>query len=495
MSLRRQYFAKLGSNLLGLVAGLVTLSIVPRELGPVGYGRYEFLSNFFQQVKSFFDMGSSAWFFTRLSQAPGDRGLVAFYRRLLLVASTIILCIALLLSRSDAGTRLWQSEEPAMIGMAAILAGAIWWLDAARKMADAYRLTIHVEIVYAAIRLLVTIILFFVVWVVGLTPLGYFVFLVATTLMAIVAIEVICAIHRNSLELQISVRGYAAECWNYSNPLLTYALISTLVGVADRWILQTYGGAVEQGLFGLAYQVGAVCFIFTGAISQLLMREFSVAWEAKDIERIRQLFVRIVPALYVVAAYFCIFVAANARDIAWLVGGQKFEQGATTMAIMALYPLHQTYGQLSGSIYYATGKTCLYRNIGIVGSVVGLPVMYWLVAPSDAGGLALGSEGLAVKMVALQFLVVTVSLWFNVRMLQVGFQRLLVHQFLVPGIFFGCSLMADLVAKVLAASRFIHLLTAGFIYTILVVVVLWVVPAIAGLERKDIEGMARRLLV
>ena len=78
-SLKRRYIFKLVANIFGLIIGLATQAIIPRGLGPVAYGDFNFLTNFFQQVFGFFDMGTSTCFYTKLSQRQNDSGLVSFY--------------------------------------------------------------------------------------------------------------------------------------------------------------------------------------------------------------------------------------------------------------------------------------------------------------------------------------------------------------------------------------------------------------------------------
>ena len=78
-SLKKRYLFKLSTNLIGLVTGVGTYAIIPRGLGPILYGNFSFLTNFFQQIVNFFDMGTSMCFYTKLSQRQKEFGLVSFY--------------------------------------------------------------------------------------------------------------------------------------------------------------------------------------------------------------------------------------------------------------------------------------------------------------------------------------------------------------------------------------------------------------------------------
>ena len=66
-SLKKRYTAKLISNLVKFVVSLVTLGMVPRALGPEGYGDFGFLTNFFQSTMKFLKTGGPTPYYTKLS--------------------------------------------------------------------------------------------------------------------------------------------------------------------------------------------------------------------------------------------------------------------------------------------------------------------------------------------------------------------------------------------------------------------------------------------
>ena len=496
MKLGRQYAAKVAANVVNLLVGAVVLGLVPRALGPEGYGRYEFMANFFQQVKGFLDMGTSTCFYTKLSQRPGDAGLVAFYRKLLLGASVLMLGGALLLVGTPIGNWLWAGEGVLLVCLAASYSIVMWGLETTRRVVDAWHLTVRGEVLFAISRVVAVLILMAVVWWWPLRVEGYFIYQIATTSLAILMLMPL--LKRASAAADEGApqpaRTYVREFWDYSHPLVVYASIGVLVGLADRWILQTQAGAIEQGFFGLASQVATLCFLFTSAMTQLLTREFAVAWNQQDMQRMRVLFRRIIPLLYAMAAYFSVFIAYHAKDVVWLLGGRDWEQGSLAMAIFVLYPMHQTYGQLSGSVYYATGQTRIYRNIGVVGMVAGLPVMLWLVVPAESGGLGLGAIGLALKMVVLQFIIVNVGLWFNTRLLSMRFWKFLAHQLIVPAGFLACALASSTLISLLALPRLGQFLLAGVGYTFLVAGMILLIPQLAGLQRGETGAFVRKTL-
>ena len=208
-----------------------------------------------------------------------------------------------------------------------------------------------------------------------------------------------------------------------------------------------------------------------------------------------RLFRRYIPMLYAIAAYFACFIAVEASKVTYIIGGERFQHATLAVMIMAFYPIHQTYGQLSGSIFYATGQTRLYRNIGVIFMILGLPITYFLLAPVKIMGVNAGATGLAIKMVALQFIIVNVQLYFNSRLLGLQFWRYLGHQIISVGILLGCAYATrycinrffDLQDKVV-----LSFLLSGFLYSIIVMGVIYLQPIIFGITRSDIHKIIRQ---
>jgi O-antigen/teichoic acid export membrane protein len=259
--------------------------------------------------------------------------------------------------------------------------------------------------------------------------------------------------------------------------------------------LQVFSGSVQQGFYGLSYQIGAVCFLFTGAMTPLITREFSIAFAKQDLTQMAHLFRRYIPLLYGIAAYFACFIVIQAENVAYIFGGAKFQDAALPLAIMAFYPIHQTYGQLSGSVFFATGQTGLYRNIGITCMIIGLPITFFLIAPVNMMGINAGSTGLAIKMVLIQFVGVNAQLYFNSRFLKFPFWKYFVHQIVCVGSLLLLAFISLMAVDYLHISSniLINFLLNGIMYSISVAALTYFVPALFGLTRKDIRSLFQRL--
>ena len=496
-SLKKRYLAKLFANLFGLVISLVTQAIIPRGLGPKAYGDFSFLSSFFTRIMGFLDMGTSIGFYTKLSQRQKDFGLVSFYLSFTGLVSFFLLMFVGCIHVTGTYATLLPDQVPFYLYLAAVWCILTWLVRVLNKIADAYGVTVSTEIariIQKGFGLVFILGLFFSNQL-NLTCFFYYHYFILTFL----ALAFIWVLERSGHSLRRSwklsvaqVKTYAKEFFNYSHPLFVYALVGLIVGILDRWMLQKFSGSVEQGFYGLSYQIGAVCFLFTSAMVPLITREFAISFGEKDLREMARLFRRYIPMLYTIAAYFACFIAVEADKVALIMGGAKFDQAALAVTIMAFYPIHQTYGQLSGSVFYATGQTALYRNIGVIFMLIGLPVTYFLIAPRHMLGLNAGATGLAVKMVALQFVAVNVQLWFNARLMKLHFWRYLGHQIISVGCMLGLAVIAMLVVdKGLGLQNKIILsfFLSGILYTLMTGILGYAQPVLFGLQRQDIHSL------
>ena len=198
------------------------------------------------------------------------------------------------------------------------------------------------------------------------------------------------------------------------------------------------------------------------------------------------------------AAYFSCFIAVEAGAVCRLFGGEQYhsKQAIAAMSIMAIYPLHQTYGQLSGSLFYATDRTRLLRNIQVTLYLIGVPMTFLAVGPEELFGWNGGAQGLALKMVALQFIGVNIQLFYNARMLSLSMGYYLLHQILSAAVFFCLARSAHIFVSLFCSEESItlHFLLSGFTYSIGMLILLMAFPVVCGVSREDIANVKKRVL-
>jgi O-antigen/teichoic acid export membrane protein len=500
-SLGKRYFYKLSTNLIGLSIALVTQAIIPRGLGPKAYGDFHFLTGFFTNVQNFLDMGTSTCFFTKLSQRQQDSKLILFYLYLAGAISAIIILFPVVAHLSGLNSLMWPDQGMTYVYLAVIFVVLTWLSGLVVQAADAYGATVSTEKVRVGQKILglMALLALYAFNYLQLSQFFFYNFMILLFLIGALAwIMLRQGLYRKPDEAMTKedFGKYGREFYHYSHPLFIAALISNAALILDRWWLQVYGGSEQQGFYGFAYLVGTAYMLFTNAMQPLLTREFAIAYVDKDYEQMTAIFRRYVPSFYSLAAFFSCYVAVQADKVILLMGGEKFLDAKAAVVIMAFYPIHQSYGQLSGGLLFATDQTVLMRNISLITALIGIPITFFLVAPPDRMGLNAGATGLALKMVLMQLIIVNVQLYFNAKMLKLRFWRYIGHQLVIAGCLFvlalAASFIVDFFVKIQGTVVF-NFILAGILYTLLAAGMACLFPRAFGLNRGDMTLLVRRI--
>jgi O-antigen/teichoic acid export membrane protein len=492
-SLKTRYAAKLSTNLVGLAVGMVIQVIIPRGLGPKAYGDFNFLTNFFSELMSFFSLNTSTGFYTKLSQRQNEFGLISFYFQFIWVSILALFVFVIGSQLTGISHFIWVDQNICYVYMAAAWSVLTWLSILVGQIADAYGLTVSTELVKIAQRCFGLVIILILFLLNQLNLVTFFLYHYAVLFLLILLFSWIIGRNEHSFFQSWHLgkeraKGYIKEFYEYSHPLFCFAVIGLIVGILDRWLLQVFAGSVQQGFFGLSYQIGAGCFLFTSAMTSLITREFSIAYSNNDLGEMSRLFRRYVPLLYSIAAFFGCFACVQAEKVTYILAGREFAGAALPVMIMALYPIHQTYGQLSSSVFFAAGQTKLYRNIGLLYMVLSVPMAYFLLAPTNKMGLNAGAVGLALKFVIVNFLVVNVQLFFNAKLLNLRFIKYFSHQIICVGFLIGVALLSKIVVGQIGALQdkvIIGFILSAIIYSVTVMVLAYFQPIIIGLKRDD----------
>ena len=494
-SLKKRYFYKFFTNVIGFFLNLAIQAIVPRGLGPKAYGDFSFLTNFFNQIIGFLDMGSSTCFYTKLSQKPREFKLVPFYLYFIGIASLLILGFVTIVFITKTYIIMLPKQRILYIYLAVWFGILTWIAQVLNSMADAYGLTVSSEIAKTLHKFIsfFLILLLYIFHLITLTNFFYYNLLI-TCFLGIFFVWIMdhggYSLKRSWRLTTEQITVYSKEFYNYSHPFFISTLVVLIAGVFDRWLLQICGGSSEQGFYSLSYQIGAMCFLFTGAMTPLFTRELSLAYEKKDLAHMAYLFQRCTVVLYSIAVYFSCFIAMQADKVVQIFGGSRFNGAIAAVTIMAFYPIHQTYGQLSSSVFYATRQTKLYCNLGMIFTLLGLPLTYFLIAPVNKLGINAGATGLAAKMVLIGIISTNVHIYFNAKQLGLNFWRLFKEQIFIFSCFLILASSASFGVDYLLGFRdrsILSLFTAGTLYSFMVISAVYFFPGIFGIKKGDIQ--------
>lgn len=489
-SLKKRYFFKLFTNIIGIPISIVTQSIIPRGLGPIQYGNFSFLSNFFLEVVGFLDNGTSFAFYTKLSQRPEEMGLLRFYWKFVKIVILFFLVTVFCLIQTQQCNLIWPKQKTLFIWMGVFYSILLWLTQIMTKIIDAYGQTRQGEMARLVQKIVSLLFILLMFWANKFDLASFFIYQYVILILLIFMWWNILRSHKIIVHPKYKLshqqlKKYFQEFYRYSMPLITYTVLGLMVGIGDKWLLQKFGGAVEQGFYGLSYQIGYICFLFTSAMTPLILREFSIVFHENNLIKMKEIFLRYIPMLYAVTVFFSVFIFLQGKNVALIMGGEKYIKAAFTISIMALYPIHQTYGQLSSSVFLACGQTKLYRNIGSF-TILGLFLTYILVAPKTMFGFSLGSIGLALKMVIIQFIIVNIQLWFNCKYLKMSFIRLFAHQLYTILIFAFGGIVSVFIVNLFFIGAIVNFLLSGVLYSLFAFAVLHLFPSIFSTNRNEL---------
>lgn len=289
------------------------------------------------------------------------------------------------------------------------------------------------------------------------------------------------------------LRGVLGEFRSFCLPLVIYTGVGFLYSFADYWLLQKFGGSVQQGYYAIGARFSALSLIATTSMLQVFWKEIAEANSLGNMERVRLLYRRVSRTLYFIGAVISCVMIPFSREILALLLGPSYQAAWLPLSLMFLYPVHQSMGQITGTMFYATGKTKAQSYIGIFFMAISIPTAYILLAPNSAivPGFKLGAMGLAIKMVGCQILGVNLSAFFVARYINASFDwshQINVLLLLLP-IGFLSKFFAEYILALISFDGYVILVMAasGIFYLVSVAVLIRYLPSIAGLNRDQIN--------
>lgn len=474
--------------------------MVARGLGVTGYGDVNFLLETFVAVGQLLDMGTSSAFFTFISRQKQSRAFVALYLIWMGVQFLVTLVVVGLLLPGSVIERVWVGHERAMVLLAfcaSFMTSQAW--GTVSHLGEAIRKTVLVQVAVVSQA---------VVHLALVAAATYWGWLSVPTVMWLLVGEYALLVvtlgpmllRGNIAAASDASRGYEAgvmEFVVYCKPLVLYAWMAFLYTFADRWLLQKFGGAEQQGFYAISQQFANLSLIATASIIKVFWKEIAEADARQDHERVRTLYQKVSRGLLMVGAILSGFMIPWSEATLELFLGRAYAPAWAALAIMFLYPIHQSIGQICGTMLLSIGKPRVYVICGIGTMLASLPISYILQAPPTAvlPGLGLGSLGMALKMVVLNVVGVNVMIMIIARLC--GWKYDWVHQ--VVGVvspiclgFAAHSLTLWIIGPGAGTDLTVSsMLLAGLLYVLGVAGLLWTMPWLVEMERADIRTALR----
>lgn len=439
-SIKKRYVFSLVVNILLFFPRILNASIVPRSLGPLAYGDFQFLINNFLSIKNFLDLGTSTAFFTY--NAKNDEPSTLNFQYLMWWGIQLALIILFVASIYLLGshTHVWPGQNIANILLASV---SVWLFVFAQQLiqfGDSKGLTVLCQKTNLIANIIAAGLLIFIYFQ-GLLTIKTAMLIYITGPIIVILFLMVMLYNKYFFASGYIFKDFSknyAYFKNYCAPLITFTLVAFLADFFDRWMLQKFAGSTSQGYYSLSYNWAAIALIFFNPLLNIFWREVSQFVVNKQKEKIGELFTKFAKLMFVITAFISVFLAFNAKELLLLIAGKKFEGALIAFVTMIFYPLVQVYGQLASCIYFSMEKISLYRNLGIWLAVAFTTTTYFVLAPSYyyLPGLGCGADGFSLKILLTNLIGTDIIVYFACKMNDVKYLNLIYHRLITLLILF-----------------------------------------------------------
>jgi len=503
-TMQKRYFYKLFSNSFSAIVGVITTIIIPRTIGPSQYGIFTYLTELLRPYPEFFSFSTLLSFFTKISQRPKEKKMINAYILFILITSSLFMLITVSASFFLFEEIFGDHIEKKYLYGALVFVVFLFISSVLEKIMDGCGATVDLE----KFRFIQKVISFFTIVILFLTnslDLGkVFVFFIFMTLIFISFISIyliknnFLTFQRNDFPNSRELKNYVFEYYSYSHPIFTTSIILISFGSLSAWIFNRFAGSIQFGYFGIATKISAVFFLLISSFTPIFMREISIAWDRKNKEKQVELINFYLRLFFAISSAVLIYLAFFSSQIIELVGGENFTEAAPTLSVLLLYPIHQTYGQLVGSLIYASAKTTLMRNIRIATSIFGFLVLFFLVAPSKFFGFGLGALGYALSSVIMQIITTNIMAYYILPYFGIEYKKLLIHQIftiIIISIAAGfCNIFfIDFNFGNIILNKIGLLIIPGMLYLIFLLIIIHLLPSIIGMDKIQLESFKNQI--
>jgi len=501
-SIKSRFIVSLISNTIRSILGFFSGLLIARELNPSGYGDISFLLGSFVAISALLDMGSSSAFYTFISQRTQGMRFYLYYFAWLALQFIIptFLITALLPESMIAKIWLGHSREIILLAFAASFMQQQVW-QTLNQIGESSRKTIRVQIIGLVVAI-GHLIMIYALLAEGLLTIQYVFWLLIVeyalaTLWAVRFLREKQGAAEAKKSEAFSAGAMMKEYFAYCKPLALVSLITFLFQFVDRWLLQRFGGSSQQGYYQIAYQFAAVSLLATSSILNVFWKEIAEANAHRDRERLAALYQKVSRALAMLGAVLSGFLIPWTEQIVTVVLGLSYLTAVPVLMIMFLYPIHQSMGQIGGTMLLAGGHTKAYMTLSVTVMLISLPLSYLVQAPphgTPIPGLGLGAIGMALKMVAVNIVSVNILAWIIARNYDWKFDW--IYQIAGISLALGAGFLSKLTVGFfwnITRQDIVGLLTpflaSGILYVIIVSACTLAMPWLIGLEKKDMKSL------
>lgn len=489
---RYRFAATLITNILKVVLSFISGIIIARSLGPAQYGDFNFLFGSFTALIALFNMASSSAFYTIISKEKQQIHFYLYYLFWIIIQLFLLILLVFLLPESIRN-KIWLGHSNKLIYLALFASfsmNKIWQFVG--QIGESMRDTIGIQVRNLVLAVSYLLIVLFMGYngIIGIEKL----FIINAIMYFFFSVLYIMRINKYdiiSVKMRVELNGVLQKFKNYCYPLVPYTVFGFVYTFIDYWMLQKFGGSVQQGYYAIGFKFSTLVLIGTTSILQVFWKEISEAYSKNNMERVRLLYISVSRSFFFVGIAISSFLVPYTREIIDLFLGPSYKEAWLPLGLMLFYPVHQSLGQITGTMLLAMEKTKAQSYIGIFFMSISIIVTYVLLAPKTAvlPGFDYGATGLALKMVLCQLIGVNISIFFVSKYIEIPFDW--VHQvkvfLILPIGVFSKTLSQFIIHFVSVESNpIISISISGLIYILCILMLIYCFPQVSGLSRKQL---------
>ncbi len=217
--------------------------------------------------------------------------------------------------------------------------------------------------------------------------LGVYSLVIQTLTTSILATVLIWIISRWRPLLYFSLSDIKS-IWGYTANLTTFNFVNYFARNADNFLIGKFLSSSALGVYSLAY---SIMLYPLQNISRVLLRILFPAFShiQDDNEKFKKAYLRTIFFIALVSFPVMVGLIVTADTLVSLLFGDKWENLAVILMILAPVGILQSIGTTNGSIYMAKGNTKLLLKVGIWSTIV--TIIFFI------GGIFFGVEGVALS--------------------------------------------------------------------------------------------------
>jgi O-antigen/teichoic acid export membrane protein len=483
----KRYFFTFSNSIIRSIISFITGILIARFLGPNEYGRLAFLLATFLSIKQFTDLGSSQAFFLFMSQCNRSKKFIYKYFTWLFLQLVSTFIFILIIIPQNYIDKIWHGESKLIIILslsASFMQNTLWpsvqqALDSQRKNFLSQGLATIVVLIHFAI----------VYFLIKLNSLGLYLILFSVLIEYFVA-AIVLFFHIDSLEIDnTNDIGFIKLFFDYCKPLFIYSIVGFSYSFIDTWLLQKFGGNINQSFFSISNQISSIALLATISITNIFFKEVAASFHEGNNIVFIYYYKKTTRFLFFFATMVTCFAMPWVNDIIKIILGEKYLLAAPTLLVMFLYPIHQSMGQIQSLLLIGTNNINFYVKTGLIFMLISIIVSYFLFYSVDTilPNYKNISLLLALKMVIMQFIQVNVLGYLISNKLKTKFDWM--FQPILFSFFIFFSFLSTFIAIHfnLFSNLYIKIFSSFCIYVFFILFFVYHFPALVGIEKDSLK--------